>query len=674
MSVDYCGDGFCVPEKPNIDASCHALGQKAGKWIMYQVNGKTCYCICSCVGEGTMVTDGHGEEIPVEAIEQGQTTVLAAGRSLEFKPKIVESIVGTAVAETENTIYLKYILDGVEIERVVTMDHPFLLADGNLVGAGVLQLKDRLVDDNGNEVEIKEVRWGTYVGQFFEFATSLEKPNADLEGHLVLTDGVVTGDYAVSVYVNFPINADETKDLADNGRPFIGSAEWREKNGMDPASGSLGVLRLANGVFIPAEHFHVDVPEHASAFLPEWQANALERKAKKLPLSDQYRLDMCEFILNNLFATNYPDIQFEFNWYDDDINSYSWVDTLSGDQKVYLSGGLARVEGFDIDGVTLAIAHEVGHLLGKPQFEDGVTCEGQADWFGASIVLRSVWFGVEYFSKLDEAIAQMRTLYRYLRKKGDTVEDEAFDVDHMGQPYPSNECRLKTFEAAKVSPTAPECSLCAEPEPPYDDDEDDEDEGLLIDDGSWLFEAEEDPETGTTMAKFTGVRDRQRRKKRRLPAAAEGEDLLAKISGARDRQRRKKHRFEEEDGGEDLLAKISGARDRQRRKKRRFEEEDGGEDLLAKISGARDRQRRKKRRMEDDEGGNVEGPFAKIAGPRDRQRKKKYRLVEVFGEEDGSEDALLGKGAGARDRQRKKKGGRPTKKLGGNDRQRRKKR
>ena len=88
--------GSSDPQKSSIDTACHDLGKEAGKWIMYQVGGKTCYCICSCLGEGALVATGDNRQIPVEDIVANSTMVLAAGKSLDFKPTVVGQIVGTA--------------------------------------------------------------------------------------------------------------------------------------------------------------------------------------------------------------------------------------------------------------------------------------------------------------------------------------------------------------------------------------------------------------------------------------------------------------------------------------------------------------------------------------------------------------------------------------------------
>ncbi|ARO88245.1 hypothetical protein EBAPG3_010890 [Nitrosospira lacus] len=667
MAVGYCGDGFCIPEKKNIDVTCHDLGKEAGKWIMYQVNGKTCYCVCSCLGNGTLVTLANGTELKVEDIIERKTEVKAAGKDLKFISKKVETLVGTNRGETKNTIYLKYRKrDGTMVERVVTMDHPFLLADKKLVGAGALQLKDRLIDEQGNPITIETIRWGSYIGQFWEFATSVEKPNANLDGHLVITEGVVTGDYAVSVYENYPTDAIEAESKGDEDRPVVGSSDWLERN-VSEHNELDAAIEMEHGIFIPAAAFEVAIPVHASAFLPEIQAAILGWWAPKEPTSNQYLLDMCEYLIEFVFEPHYPDIKFNFNWYDDTVNSYSWVDTVTGQQNVYLSGGLARIKGFVIEGVSMVLAHEVGHLLGKPKLDGGVTCEGQADWFAASVALRTIWFGEEYFERLPKAIDQLELLYSYLKlaKKSDaTLDITPAPEDLAGQPYPSNRCRINTYETAMTSPTAPKCSQCY----PVEAEEEDEDQ-------------EDDLQLSTGDAKSAGARDRQRRKKA-LPSAGDETDLLAKISGARDRQRRKKRsladeenldiadgsdQFEErdeEDEAPEPSAKISGARDRQRRKKMRLSDVEEAE-LLAKISGARDRQRRKKRSLADEDDFDIadgsdqfeEGdeedealePNAKISGARDRQRRKKMRLSDV------AEAELLAKISGARDRQRRKK-------------------
>lgn len=457
MAVDTCDKivpNFCGIKKPKIDAACHDLSKEAGKQIMWEVNDITCYCICSCVSQGTPVTIPGDTTIPIEKVVENQTQVLAAGLDLNFVPTTVEKVSGPAYGETKNTIFMTLGFgDGTTQQLVLTMDHPVLVV-GNpptMVSAGRLGLQDQLVDRWGHAVTIKDIQWGNYNGNFFEIGTNMREPldRKNLTGHLIVTGGVVTGDYMVDLELDLPVSARENKDAP---RPVVGSADWRSKNSTKLMTKP---ARVRNGVFKPAASMRVKVPAHASAFLPEAQAAILEAKAPKQPLDNQYYLEECEWLINKVFKPLYPEVHFLFDWYSDEVNAHSWVGKKT--KHVYLSGGLARIEKFEYDGVALAIAHELGHLYGTPTV-GGVTCEGEADWYGALVVLRNIWFGEFYFEGTKAAIAQLETLYDYIKAAGSAGAPPK--EDKHGQPYPSNKCRIATLQAAMKSPDKPDCANC----------------------------------------------------------------------------------------------------------------------------------------------------------------------------------------------------------------------
>ena len=469
MAVKYCGDSFCMPEKGSIDSACHDLGKQAGKEIMYQRPGGTCYCICSCLGDGTDITLSDGKDISVQQIVPDQTRILAAGLDLAFKSYVVKQKSLAPPAETLNTLYVTYSLNGKSITLVVTASHPFLLygTPPRIVGAGKLQPQDLLVDRNGKAVSIDKIDWGSYNSSFWEIATVMEVPDANLSGHLVVAGGVVTGDFAVETYVNYPLGTPTPLgNTLIRDRPVVGSREWIAAHGK--SSGTVPVM-VKGHKFTPASLHAVKVPAHASDFLPRWQAEWFERVAPKRPYNDAYALELCEWLLDRVFRPLYKDVEFLFDWYSDEVNTHSWVD---GKKKyVYLSGGLSRVEAMDYDGVALALAHEVGHLYGKPDHAvggvvPGVTCEGEADFFGAAIVLRNIWFGEFYFSGTQRAIDQVKALYAYLKlqgSKGEHYDGAALRLDKAGRGYPSDKCRISTWEAAMSTPHKPACADCTPP-------------------------------------------------------------------------------------------------------------------------------------------------------------------------------------------------------------------
>lgn len=468
MALPYCDTiiaNYCSHQKPDIDSACHEEGKEAGKHIMFQpIPGKktTCWCVCSCLGSGTAVTLGDGSTQPVSELVAGRTQVLAAGKGLAFTPTVVQQVSAAAPGVTENTIYLSYRIAGAPHELVLTMDHPVYVQQRSgarlIVAAGNLQADDMLLDRNGATVSIDAIRWGSYP-QFWELATTMDPPpNADLDGHLVLTEGIVTGDFAVATYVDYPLGLGTTAPGTDADRPDVGTPQWRARHGYVETD---AVIEVHGETFVPAETKRVHVPAHASAFLPSLQAAELEApEIPKRPLGDQYYLEECQWLIDKVYRPLYPEVTFLFDWYSDTVNSFSWVDVDSKDKYVYLSGALARIEGFDYEGVALALAHEIGHLYGKPVVRDGVTCEGEADFYGALNVLRRVWFGEYYFEFTSRAVEQLTTLYAYLAPAPGPLTDAA------GDPYPSNDCRIETIDTAMRSPKIPACAACVVPDPP----------------------------------------------------------------------------------------------------------------------------------------------------------------------------------------------------------------
>jgi hypothetical protein len=464
MALPYCNTiiaNYCDSQKPDIDAACHEESKEAGKHIMFQpIPGKksTCWCVCSCLGSGTAITLGDGSTKPVSELKPGTTQVLAAGRGLVFTPMTVNQVSAAAPGETENTILLRYRVGGASHDLVLTMDHPLFVQNRRgerlIVAAGNLQADDQLLDRAGALVSIDTIHWGSYP-QFWELATHMDPPNADLDGHLVLTEGIVTGDFAVAAFVDYPLGLGRTTAQTDPDRPDVGSPQWRRRYDYVETDAPIMVHGQA---FLPAETKRVAVPAYASAFLPSRQAAELEApEVPKRPLGDQYYLEECQWLVAKVFRPLYPDVTFLFDWYSDTVNSFSWVEVDSEQKYVYLSGGLSRIEGFDYEGVALALAHEIGHLYGKPVVRDGVTCEGEADFYGALNVLRKAWFGEYYFEFTSRAVDQLKKLYEYLGSPPEPLTDAS------GDPYPSNDCRVETVETAMRSPRIPSCAKCVVP-------------------------------------------------------------------------------------------------------------------------------------------------------------------------------------------------------------------
>lgn len=166
MTVAYRGDRFCVPKQPSIGIGCHDLGRQVGKW---------------CVSR-------------IETVEKSKTAVQAAGQSLDFISGLVGSIVGTAVGEAPNSIRLKFSGNGAQRQRV-TGDRP-PCRTARLSGSGVC--RSRVSQPTRPKTRNRSTRSaGVLRRAIFECAPCLDSPIPDRDGHLVLTDGGLTGDWAV---------------------------------------------------------------------------------------------------------------------------------------------------------------------------------------------------------------------------------------------------------------------------------------------------------------------------------------------------------------------------------------------------------------------------------------------------------------------------------------------
>ncbi len=113
------------------------------------------------------------------------------------------------------------------------------------------------------------------------------------------------------------------------------------------------------------------------------------------------------------FRQAFADIDFEIAWASDTVNARA----LFGQprNKVVLYGGLIRHKTMGEEGLTLALAHEVGHLLGgKPRhpYHFWLSCEGVADYWATRHGIRRIWPGEQLAARLRLAGRQLLTLQR----------------------------------------------------------------------------------------------------------------------------------------------------------------------------------------------------------------------------------------------------------------------
>jgi hypothetical protein len=411
-----------------------------------------------------MVQEGSSSFKAIETYVVGDE-IMASGTDLAWVPRPVVFSAGTTGASRQkNTVLVRYENTAI----AVTHDHLFLLAgdDRELKRADRLTTEDRLVSPEGNPVEIRGVHIGEYLAGFHHVAATNTDPIGEgLDGHLLNTNGVVSADYAVQVTA-LSQSISGFRAERNEAAPVVGSEEYIARFGREclqtpelPAgfddTQSITIARvnaidadLASGTFIPAEVTMVRVPDDACSFLPPDVAEA-KRAAPKRSFSDATSRELAENLIAHHRAF-YPDVTYHLDWASTEVNAFAWVE--NGVRHVDLKGGLVRDLDLEVEGVALVLAHELAHHYGGPPTGgSGLSCEGQADYRGVSVVMRKVWFHEHYFLMADPGIAQMAAFFG-------VPNSPTAPGGSAGCAHPAEACRIATYHAAVNFTGKPTCA------------------------------------------------------------------------------------------------------------------------------------------------------------------------------------------------------------------------
>ena len=196
------------------------------------------------------------------------------------------------------------------------------------------------------------------------------------------------------------------------------------------------------------------IPPGARPFLPDYQttaaAGSLWDKDSAMTREQAQRLA-------DYFKRFYPDVVYHVNWDDETVNAYAWKEGST--RHVAILGGLMRHKAIQGEGLALVLAHELGHHYGgEPTYSSGLSCEGQADYWGASVGMRKAW-GDQYRDQMLSAIDQLDAFFtRGIVRK--VTEEQEFELmaaaDNCGHPPAA--CRKQTYQAAMAGQPKPECA------------------------------------------------------------------------------------------------------------------------------------------------------------------------------------------------------------------------
>jgi hypothetical protein len=458
-----CTDPYCIEASYEIGVHCtdsrpplnpdEPVGPMRGPNLNGPGKPGYCYCCCSCFGSYTPIEVRHGEYALARDI-QAQEEVLAAGADLRWKPALVESVSTWETAEglMSSMYFLRYSWDGDVREVIVSPDHPFLMEDGTLIAVQDLTKKPlRLRRADGGQSDVLVVAQGTYQGGTTSIQLAGDFNGRDLSGHLLNTNGLVTGDFKVQVYYTSQhLAAELVHEFGEDKETLpVGTTEYHTafpdeayaRFVDDPGEWPKG--------FAPTVGAETRVPATAARYLTDQQARDIRRHATSGSPADTYPARALLYVFN-LMRGLYPDVDFVLDWDNPVPNAYSW--SAWGRQTVVVTGGLVRVRGLRLDGLSLIVSTMVSYT------SKDVHCVGEADYGGLFSVIRRLWQDNLFIAVVESALPQIEQLFSHITKKHAAPNP----ADTCAQPGIA--CRLDSYQAALSMFPVP---ACARPRPAY---------------------------------------------------------------------------------------------------------------------------------------------------------------------------------------------------------------
>lgn len=450
----YCGEPHCSQIQIDINKTCAHLGL-GGDTPYPQVgaNGK-CWCCCSCMAWGTPIEVSPGAYRMIETIRSGMTVIATGGQVGAWEEREVTGVGGIAPGQPLDYCYTGYftLSDGTKRTLTSTADHLYLVPGGKLQPIQDLRPGDVVVQADGKEAKVEAVVIGQFSGGVSNFSLGefdpQKHPEDPYKGHLVNTFGLVTADLAVQTAFYRSAFADQLLAKKNEAIPAIGSARFYETYDTTAYDKIVRTPEMWPANFVAQSPPLINIPLSALAYFTKDQSDDLRNANPDPNLGNSLAIARFKY-LRKLFGGFYKNIYWVADWTQDMPNAWYFNDT---DQPyAVLSGGLLRLPTLNLEGLSMILCHLVAQ-------SDGYGCTGEADYWGAALYMREVWFGSLYFDMFEKGRAQIEATFQLI------------SPDHSGEnpnnvcAQPSLDCRVEAITNGGASRGVPSC---AKPPPTF---------------------------------------------------------------------------------------------------------------------------------------------------------------------------------------------------------------
>ncbi|MBB6503012.1 hypothetical protein [Pedobacter cryoconitis] len=328
---------------------------------------------------------------------------------------------------------------------LVTGIQPFLMKDKTLKQAQKLVPgKDVLMLADGSTTPIISLELGMFHKGVHHIATS-NHPATSLDGHLLLANGIVVGDYATQLSMGSAKSSlkDTHADL-----PVFGSKEYSAKyNNLDSTSFSAYAKTPVAHEAELFEVFHIAksalIPEDAFSFITKDQSEELMLNAPIYPASNNVAEPDVRYLFK-LFGAFNPDITYYYDQNNMIPNAYSF--NQYGSKFVVINCGWTLLEGIYFQGIAMTIAHLTAALNEDGLLPVGVSPLGKADYDVYPVFLSVFYNPQAAVLNYNAASDQIKKIFSYIKKHRDPIDEISLD------------CRIDTLAASIKGSPLPHCA------------------------------------------------------------------------------------------------------------------------------------------------------------------------------------------------------------------------
>lgn len=339
---------------------------------------------------------------------------------------------------------------------LVTGIQPFLMKDGTLKQAEKLVPgRDVLILQDGSTTPIVSLEVGMFEKGVHHIATSTQKATS-LDGHLMLANGIVVGDYAAQIslrsksgvlkdaHIDAPALGTQAYTDAYSHIVSTPFAAYVSADASADANTEVNVNIQAIEAF---KQMHVDksssIPKHAIAYITKDQATELLYTAPIYPASEGTAEASVRYLFS-LFSGFYPDINFYYDRNSILPNAYAFEEY---DQKfVVLNLGWTLVEGVYFQGIAMTLAHLVAALYDRKDKSKKRNLTAQADYDIYPVFLSLFYLAPDAVKNYNLGLDQIKTVFGYIKKERDPIGRVSLD------------CRIDTMQNSIKGLPLPACA------------------------------------------------------------------------------------------------------------------------------------------------------------------------------------------------------------------------